>query len=59
MFLKDQTRKAPVMLVYIVPSVALARAAKKHILDRAGFMERAHPINFGSGKDNVGMIVVY
>ncbi len=30
MFLNDQTGKIPVMLVYIVPSVALVRAAKQN-----------------------------
>jgi hypothetical protein len=29
----------------------------KHILDRAGFVRLAHPINFGPGKDNIGVIV--
>ncbi len=31
MFLNDQIGKAPVMSVYIVPSVALVRAAKQNI----------------------------
>ncbi len=31
MFLNDHTGKAPVMLVYIVPSVALARVVKQNI----------------------------
>jgi hypothetical protein len=31
MFLNDQTGKAPVMLVYILPSVTSARAAKQNI----------------------------
>ncbi len=29
----------------------------KHILDHAGFVRWAHTINFGPGKDNVGMII--
>jgi hypothetical protein len=41
-----------------VLGVASARAAKqKHILDHAGFVGGAHPINFGLGKDNVSKIV--
>ncbi len=57
-FLKDLTGKAPVMSVYMVPVVALARAAKQNISwnEQASWAGK-NTINLGAGKNNVSVLV--